>query len=60
VENCCHFDQGPYYYFFFTGDFDNGHWEYLAPKGYVELSDGSYKGRMKTVIGKNEISFDQW
>jgi len=66
VENCRILaeSQVPLYFFFFTGDFDNGHWEYLHPIGIHRkeylLSDGIHCGTITTVINGEECSLDNW
>lgn len=66
VENCYHFDDldVPFHHFFFTGDFDNGHWEFLEPVGNPSknqsLSDGVYEGLVTVMIDGNQSTVNNW
>ncbi len=69
VENCCPYDDpsSRFHYFYFTGDFDNGHWEYLEPTTASEyclssdaIPDGIYPGLLKIIIDGIESTVEEW
>lgn len=62
VENCLmsEDDESDFHYFYFTGDYDNGHWEYIKNLSGKKLEDGTYHGRHRIVINGEEISFEDW
>jgi hypothetical protein len=72
VENCCHLVEPgtPVHHFLFTGDYDNGHWEYLQPFQSTQFSlnsdiepffvDGMLPGSISTHIDGVECKIDKW
>lgn len=62
VENCVTFDETVtnFHYFYFTGDFDNGHWENIKKLTRGQLDDGTYQGRHRILINDEEVSFEDW
>jgi hypothetical protein len=66
IENCCPFNDptAPFHYFYFTGDFDNGHWEYLEPlegcSMMETICDGLYGGKCCVFIEEVETSLEEW
>jgi len=61
VENCILYDDlSSFHFFYFTGDYDNGHWEYIKNLTRAQIGDGTYSGSYKTLISGEEISVEDW
>ncbi|ODN05896.1 Sodium-coupled monocarboxylate transporter 2 [Orchesella cincta] len=61
VENCILYEhETAFHFFYFTGDYDNGHWEYIKNLSSREIDDGTYKGSHKTLINGEDTSVEEW
>lgn len=62
VENCIlvNHKSPDFHYFYFTGDFDNGHWEYIRNMSGHKIDDGTYYGRYRTLISGEEVTVEEW